>query len=167
MGACHSSINLPFAPNSFAESMRFPRTVTHGAGGFSIGVIMSECVIWTRAVSNGYGMMRVGSKTIRAHRAAWKERNGEIPIGICVLHRCDNKLCVNPDHLFLGTILDNVADRVKKNRSAKGVKNARSKLNDCAVSHIRQSTEPVATLAEKFNVSGSTIRHVKARRFWK
>lgn len=83
-----------------------------------------ECWLWTAAVTgNGYGHFavgpRIGRRFIRAHRFAWKLFRGEIPNGLHVLHRCDNRLCCNPSHLFLGTNVDNVADKVAKNRQAR------------------------------------------------
>lgn len=78
------------------------------------------CWEWTASLSSqGYGMLKVGGKhgaAMRAHRLSWLLHHGEIPAGQCVLHHCDNRLCVRPDHLFLGSQLDNIADRDKKGR---------------------------------------------------
>ena len=74
------------------------------------------CWLWTgKARREGYGA--VGwPKTISAHRLSWGLHNGPIPAGLWVLHKCDVRLCVRPDHLFLGTNLDNMRDRIKKRR---------------------------------------------------
>lgn len=80
---------------------------------------MSGCWIWTGAMQNAYGKIRVMMKDVRAHRASWEIHKGPIPNGVCVLHACDTPLCVNPSHLFLGTQTENMDDRQKKGRIGK------------------------------------------------
>lgn len=87
-----------------------------------------DCWIWNASqIPTGYG--RFKSKTITnsgyAHRASWLIYNGEIPPGMCVLHKCDNPSCVNPKHLFLGTMTDNMRDRDNKGRTHRGQRHTR------------------------------------------
>ncbi len=82
---------------------------------------LGQCCIWTAGCfSNGYGQFSTRSGNHRSHRYSWILKHGNIPIGVCVLHRCDNILCVNPEHLFLGSQADNIHDMVSKDRHTYG-----------------------------------------------
>lgn len=79
------------------------------------------CWEWTAFRDlGGYGMVQLNGRAVRSHRVSWAMHNGEIPQGMCVLHKCDNPPCCNPFHLYLGTNADNNADKVARNRQAKG-----------------------------------------------
>jgi hypothetical protein len=113
---------------------------------------------------SGYGL---GSKTngvpVRAHRAAWIKANGPIPNGLHVLHACDIRACVNPEHLFLGTLLDNNADRDRKGRNA-------SKLTAEQVAEIRArcaAGETQQSIADDHGVSRSLVSMIKDHRVWR
>ena len=78
--------------------------------------LATGCWNWIGAKQNAYGKVRVMMKDVRAHRASWLMHKGNIPDGYCVLHQCDNPVCVNPDHLFIGTQSDNMGDKQTKGR---------------------------------------------------
>lgn len=79
------------------------------------------CTLWTGARGNhGYGVTRFNKRIETAHRAAWRHANGDPPTGTFVLHKCDVRLCVNIEHLFLGSAADNATDMARKNRGRTG-----------------------------------------------
>lgn len=76
-----------------------------------------DCWLWTGAKNKqGYGHLKIKGKTYRAHRVSYELFNGKIPPGFLVMHKCDNPLCVNPNHLKLGTHKDNTQDMMEKGR---------------------------------------------------
>jgi len=133
------------------------------------------CWHWTGAkTGRGYGSMRVGHKSTGAHRISYELFKG--PIGdLHVCHTCDNPLCVNPDHLWLGTNADNVADREAKGRmkspviGKKGSTNPFSKLTEAEIPKIRKLRNDGMTakvIAAEFGVSESAIDNVIYGNAW-
>ena len=139
----------------------------------------ASCWNYTGYILNsGYGHFVIGKKRIRAHRLSWLINNGEIPEGMLICHTCDNRKCVNPKHLFIGTNKDNALDREEKGRGAHnntkpqyGEKNGLSKLTRFKVDEIlelyKESGCTQQALADEFNVSRSTISHITTGRIWK
>lgn len=121
------------------------------------------CWIWTACIgSDGYGRVQCAEhRCERAHRIAYQIRYGEIPKGIVIMHSCDNSLCVNPQHLKVGSPLENSQDMVLKGRSAKGEKCARTKFSDKTVAEIRRfyadGNISYLALGEKFKMSKANI----------
>lgn len=104
------------------------------------------------------------------HRISYELACGEIPPGMCVCHRCDNPRCINPEHLFLGTDMDNMADRDAKGRQASGDRNGNAKLTWQQVEAIRreyrESKTPKRALAAKYGVSEREIRYIAHGDIW-
>lgn len=162
----------------------------------------SGCWLWLAScLKDRYGKLSYGvigrcdgsGRLYLAHRASWIIHNGEIPDGLDVMHSCDNRQCVNPQHLSLGTRADNMADAVAKKRTCggprrslimKGVfenpeyvanhkaKRPRGEAHGCAkittadAIAIRNSQEQTSVLARKFSLSKGTIRNIRSGRIW-
>lgn len=130
----------------------------------------TNCWIWQRAVQYcGYGKAKFGNKIQSSHRIAWQLANGEIPEGAWVLHTCDNRLCVNPAHLFLGDIHSNTADKVAKGRQNKGEAVPQSKLTAEQVLEIRAKwpATNMTQLGLQYGVSRPKISAIIHRKNWK
>jgi hypothetical protein len=131
------------------------------------------CWLWERSVSEaGYGTLTLKLISKYAHRLAWEVFRGPIPDGLSVLHKCDVRSCVNPDHLFLGTDRDNSDDKIAKGRDRHpgqlGEANANAKLTKKAIGDIRsQPNENLRILAEKYGVSRQAIWKVRHGVGWK
>jgi hypothetical protein len=74
----------------------------------------TECWEWTAAKRGSYGTIKINGSLESSHRVSWEIHFGAIPKTLCVLHKCDNPICIRPDHLFLGTMQDNAVDMTKK-----------------------------------------------------
>jgi len=153
----------------------------------------SGCWIWLGAMqSGGYGSVWFGNRTERVHRVSWIAHFGEIPERLCVCHRCDVRLCINPEHLFLGTLLENNQDRhvkgrdfIATNRAAalgilakarshvrvtpSGTINANARLREEDIPAIRAAfAEGVSTheLARRYGVTQPTMWRVTSGKGW-
>ncbi len=133
-----------------------------------------DCWEWTAHTNtNGYGQF--SSQTfgkqpnILSHVYSWKLHYGSPPpVGMCVCHTCDNRICINPSHLFLGTKKDNTQDMMNKNRHARGHDNNQSNLTDQDIINIRNSYpgKTYKELGKLYEVAGSTIGSIVRRETW-
>jgi len=131
----------------------------------------NQCWNWNKSVTSaGYGLITDETgKQIGSNRASWILHNGPIPKGMVICHKCDNRLCVNPSHLFVGTQRDNVRDCINKGRrnDVRGEMRPNARLTQAAVRFIRRTHRPVVELARCYGVSVPTIRDVKSHRYWR
>ena len=165
---CNGSDLVMSKPLPEEHAVRFWSRVTMSS--------QDECWLWLGTIDRlGYGEihLRGSRKRYLAHRLSWEIAFGPIPAGqhhgtTCVLHRCDNPPCVNPHHLFLGTQLENIADRNRKKRArgGRGIRNCRAKLTWPDVVAIRTSIASNKLLGRELGVRASyiwAIRNNKAR----
>jgi hypothetical protein len=103
----------------------------------------------------------------RFHGIIYERHNGPIPAGMVVRHTCDNRVCINPAHLLLGTHAENVADRDNRGRTARGTKHGMAKLNNHKIREIRKSDLTNTELAKRYKVDRSAIYHVRNGSTWK
>lgn len=134
------------------------------------------CWTWMAAHNRrGYGVVGRGGKNggmVSAHRVAWEITYGPIPDGLWVLHKCDNRSCVRPKHLYLGTAYDNTHDMLRRGRHGNtglpGERNHKAKLTVAQVRAIRREagTVPQYVLAERYGVTGATISAIVQGKTW-
>jgi hypothetical protein len=122
----------------------------------------------------GYPQIRdkTKGKTVSISRYLWEKAKGIIPFGLCVLHKCDNRACINMDHFFLGTQLENIIDMKNKKRNfvPTGEKNPNSKLTKGQIINIRKYKRGYGTgkyLSKIYNVQGSVISAIRNNKTWK
>lgn len=123
--------------------------------------------------SMSYGTIGYNRKTYYAHRLAWSYKNGPIPKGLHVIHKCDNPPCCNPTHLTVGTVKDNITDCCSKGRNQVGSRHYQALLTESKVSEIRRryrfrgGKDSQASMAKEFGVSQGTIGNVIRGKTWK
>lgn len=124
------------------------------------------CWNWTaHRNALGYGTFRTGENVELAHRVSYRMAGRLYDESLCVLHRCDNPRCVNPDHLWLGTRVENNQDREDKGRGVRcpGERNGRCKLSTSQVEQLRSMYDAgwlIIPLAKEFNISKSQVWHI-------
>lgn len=127
----------------------------------------SGCWLWTGATHHsGHGIFSVNHRTLGAHRWAWIHYRGPIPDGLYVCHKCDVPPCVNPDHLFLGTQLDNLQDMAAKGRGCLGEKNGRSTLTRDQVIEIKLSSDNAPVIAMRYGIHRNSVYRIKSGERW-
>lgn len=165
---CGNEFFSPRPRRTCSDVCRFWATVDKSAGP-------SACWPWRGHIceKTGYGDIpgryACGKRT-SAHRRAWALANRCDPDRLCVLHKCDNRVCANPAHLFLGTHRTNLWDSWKKGRAvvcAPGEDHPRAKLTEAIVRQIRTGGEDAALLAEQYGVSVGTIRNARRGVTWR
>lgn len=130
------------------------------------------CWEWQAGISEkGYGKFHMGNTMCRAHRISYILNYGSIPDDLNVLHQCDNRKCVNPNHLFLGTQSDNIRDMQQKNRTVSGEKSPTAKLTSEQVIEIRKRYAnggiSQKALAKEYGMGQATISLIISRKRWK
>lgn len=137
---------------------------------------LGKCRVWVGKLGwDGYGLIKLKGRRVRAHRVSYSVNCGPIPDGLCVLHHCDVRNCIQPSHLFLGDDATNTADKMDKGRAITpvGDRNGSARLNERDVRIIRlrgKSGGPNNTpkkIAADFGVGLVTIKDVLDRRTWK
>lgn len=128
------------------------------------------CWNWKGPLTDGYGQMKIKGFMEGVHRVSWTIHYGQIPNNKFVLHKCDNRCCVNPSHLFIGTNQDNMTDMANKGRafSMKGESHVNHKLSEKEVIEIRKfkGKRQNAKLAEKFGVKIPAIWKIQHNLTW-
>jgi hypothetical protein len=150
-------------PLTSEEAQRFRERLKPAPSG-------SGCQEWQGcSLPKGYGKVRVRGCGFLTHRLAFFLGSGIDPGELCVLHRCDNPRCCNPEHLFLGTVADNNADMKRKGRQARGEKLPQCKFSDATVLQLRRVEPdlgiPRSQLAQIFGISPSHVSALLRRRF--
>jgi hypothetical protein len=138
---------------------------------FSIPEPNSGCWLWIGAIGNaGYGVIRVERRMWGAHRLSYTLHKGPVALGLRICHTCDNRACVNPDHLYAGTAAQNTGDASRRGRMERGSARHCSVLSERQIPEIRKMLRNGLTciaIAQQFGVDSSTISHIKRGLTWR
>lgn len=135
-------------------------------------MVDGPCILHQGATCDGYGVKKHKKKNVRAHRLAYCQANDidiESISGKVVMHSCDNRLCINPLHLSIGTHADNCADKVSKGRQARGDTGGNSRLKSSQVLEIRRLFDGGyfnAEIARIYGVSSMCISRIRSGKTW-
>ncbi|MFC0683049.1 HNH endonuclease signature motif containing protein [Novosphingobium clariflavum] len=130
--------------------------------------VATGCWIWRGCIQpHGYGHIQINKVRYLAHRYFWMCMKGPIPEGMLLCHHCDNRRCVNPSHIFVGTALDNARDMVAKDRGRKGQRTSCAKLTDAEVSAIFIDLRCDHEIAADYSVSSSLIGQIRRGAIWR
>lgn len=151
-----------------------PRDIARFWTKVSVGRGLDACWRWDASVvqGKGYGQFKLDGKMLHAHRLAYELIHGPIPGAMHVCHRCDNPSCVNPDHLFVGSAMDNVRDCMEKGRRRRGAWGEASnfaKITAEQVLDIREMARqsfPQWVIAEKHGISRPAVSVIVNRKTW-
>jgi hypothetical protein len=128
-----------------------------------------HCFVKSKGGRMTYGRVELNKQRLRVHRAVWMIVHGDIPDGLCVLHSCDNPLCCNPSHLFLGTQADNIRDKMEKGRHrvVYGEDCGSSKITMEIAQQIREIKGTQRAIAARFGLSQGAVHAIRTGKTWK
>lgn len=174
LGRC-KLVGLHIHTGGYQSVRPTPKGECVGEALFFMGekMIDGPCILHKGATCDGYGVKKFNRKTVRSHRLAYcqeKMISLEAISGKIVMHLCDNRLCVNPKHLKLGTHAENCADKVQKGRQARGEKGGNAKLKDAEVHEIIsmiKAGDSNNSIAKAYGVSLMCISRIRAKKTWR
>ena len=127
-----------------------------------------SCWIWTGSKSDsGYGWITINHRRYLVHRLSYMLHIGEIPPKALICHTCDNPLCVNPDHLYVGSNMTNTEDKLKRNRLGKMGQKHLTPDTVRAIRYRHAEGETVCALADEYSISPRMIRYICAKHAWR